>query len=279
MSISISQMTQTSTSGLIDSPDEERREKLQLIHDIYAETPSLWAEDFFGLKLDPWQIEMLDSKKNRICLNIHRQGGKSFMSSLICLHRALFYPKSLSLIVAPALTQSQENFAKIRDLIDQLPERPVFDESTKLRLKLANGSRVVCLPGGTKGRTIRGFSKPDVIVEDESAQCSDELFIALTPMMAVNPSCKFILASTPYGQRGHFYKTWTDGGPEWLKFRVVANECRRITKEFLEEERIRKGPYVFAQEYEGEFVASETQLISHESILKALNSDIKFIDI
>jgi hypothetical protein len=256
-----------------------REETQGLINHIYKKHPSLWAEDTFELTLDQWQIEMLDSPKNRICLNIHRQGGKSFMSSLICLHKALFYPKSLSLIVAPALTQSQENFGKIRDLIDQLPNRPVFDESTKLRLRMGNSSRILCLPGGTKGKTIRGFSRPDVIVEDESAQCSDELFVALTPMMATYPECKFILASTPYGQRGHFHKTWEEGGPEWLKLRVVASECRRITKEFLEEERVRKGPYVYSQEYEGAFVASDTQLISHEAILKSLNSDIPIIEI
>jgi hypothetical protein len=183
------------------------------------------------------------------------------------------------LIVAPALTQSQENFGKIRDLIDQLPSRPIFDESTKLRLRLDSGSRILCLPGGTKGRTIRGFSRPDVIVEDESAQCPDELYESLTPMMAVHPSCKFILCSTPFGQRGHFYKTWIEGGPEWLKLRVVAKECSRISQEFLDEEKIRHGPFVFAQEYEGEFVASETQLISHESIMKAMDSSIPLIEI
>lgn len=261
------------------SQDGTQDENSEITNLIYKENPSIWAEDAFGLTLDPWQIEMLDSHKNRICLNIHRQGGKSFMSSLICLHRALFYKKSLSLIVAPALTQSQENFGKIRDLIDLLPNRPVFDESTKLRLKMGNGSRILCLPGGTKGKTIRGFSRPDVIVEDESAQCSDELFVALTPMMATYPDCKFILASTPWGQRGHFYKTWTEGGPEWLKLQIVASECKRITKEFLEEERIRKGPYLYAQEYEGEFVASETQLISRESIRKAIDNSIQYFDI
>jgi hypothetical protein len=266
-------------SSICSSRDETQDENTEITNLIHKENPSLWAEDIFGLTLDDWQIEMLESPKNRICLNIHRQAGKSFMSSLICLHRALFYPHSLSLIVAPSLTQSQENFGKIRDLIDQLAIRPVFDESTKLRLRLDNHSRVVCLPGGTKGKTIRGFSRPDVIVEDEAAQCSEELFIALTPMMATNPECKFIMASTPFGQREHFYKTWMEGGPEWLKLKVVASDCTRITKAFLEEERIRKGPYMYAQEYEGQFVASSTQLISHESILKAHDIDIQFFEI
>ena len=114
-----------------NSPQEETREKLRLISDIYQEVPSLWAEDILGTPLDPWQIKMLDSPSKRICLNIHRQGGKSAMSSLICLHTAIFKQKSLSLIIAPALRQSQENFKKIADYISLLPDPPGFNEDRK----------------------------------------------------------------------------------------------------------------------------------------------------
>lgn len=263
---------------MIDSPDEERREKLQLIHDIYAETPSLWAEDFFGLKLDPWQIIFLDSPSKRKCLNIHRQGGKSAIASMKCLHKALFRAGSLSLIIAPALRQSQENFRKIRTYIDQLTDLPSFDESTKLSLQFDNKSRILCLPGGNEGKTIRGFSRPDLIIEDEAAQCSDELHYAIMPMMATYPDCEFIMASTPFGQRGHYYKIWNEN-LTWEKFTLKASENPRISPEYLAEMKTTIGPYMYAQEFECEFVASETQLISHESILKALDSDIKFIEI
>jgi hypothetical protein len=266
-------------NGSNPSPDAERNEKLQLIHDIYLETPSLWAEDHFGLILDDWQIKMLDSRAKRIALNIHRQGGKSTMSSLICLHTALFRPGSLSLIIAPALRQSQENFKKIRSFIDQLSEVPKFDESTKLSLQFETGSRILCLPGGNDGKTIRGFSRPDVIVEDEAAQCSDELHYAIMPMMATFPDCKYVMASTPFGQRGHFYKIWTES-QAWEKYELKASDNPRISKEFLEEQRTSPmGPWYYAQEFECEFVAGETQLISHESILKVMNSDIQVVDI
>ena len=265
-------------SGSILSLGEDRRAKLQLITDIYAETPSLWAEDAFGLKLDGWQILMLDSPAKRICLNIHRQGGKSTMSSLICLHTALFRPGSLSLIIAPALRQSQENFRKIRGFIDQLDIAPGFDESTKLSLQFDNKSRILCLPGGNEGKTIRGFSRPDVIVEDEAAQCSDELHHAIMPMMATFPDCRYIMASTPFGQRGHYYKAWTESAA-WEKHRLRASENPRISREYLEEMKETLGPFAYAQEFECEFVASETQLISHEMILKARDTGIGIIDL
>jgi hypothetical protein len=268
-------------NGSLNSLRDETQESLQLIHDIYSETPSLWVEDYFGLILDSWQVQMLDSPKNRICLNIHRQGGKSTMAALICLHTALFKPNSLSLIVAPALRQSQENFKKIRAFIDQLLERPRFDESTKLSMQFNNGSRIITLPGGNEGKTIRGFSRPDIIIEDESAQCADELYDALSPMMATNPSCKFILCSTPFGQIGHFFKTYTDGGPEWLKIKLTGPDNPRISKEFLEEQRKdgTHSPLYFAQEYLCEFTANESNLFHLDTIIKARDSLIPIIDI
>jgi len=258
----------------------EKRRRYHAFH------PSTWAADL-GLILDKeykpvppdeWQIKMLDSPSNRICLNIHRQGGKSAMSSLICLHKAMFKPRSLSLIIAPALRQSLENFKKIQEYINLLPEAPEFHEFTKLSMQFENGSRILCLPGGNEGRTIRGFSRPDVIVEDEAAQCSDELFDAILPMMTTRPECKFILCSSPFGQRGHFYKIYTEARG-WEKYQLTAYDNPRISKEFLDEMRELRGPYVFAQEYECQFVASDTQLISHEMILKSYNSAIPIIEI
>lgn len=200
------------------------------------------------------------------------------MSALICLHTAIYHPGSLSLIVAPALRQSQENFKKISTFIDQLPERPKFDESTKLSMRFDNGSRILSLPGGNEGKTIRGFSAPDVIIEDESAQCADELYDALSPMMATNPACKFILCSTPFGQLGHFFKVWTEGGLEWLKIKLSAPDNPRISKEYLEEQRHGpRGPWYFQQEFLCEFVANETQLMDIEMIRKAQNSNIPII--
>ena len=262
-----------------------RNEKIQLINHIYKKCPSKWVEDL-GLirdkqnnpiKLDPWQIEMLDTDKTRICLNIHRQGGKSSISSALLFHKALFYPKSLGLIVAPSLRQSGENFRKIMDSLENLEPRPELVEGTRLTLKFENGSRIVSLPGTQ--RTIRGFSAQDVIIVDEAAQIDDELITALMPMMITYPQCKWVLCSTPFGQLGYFYRVWHEGGPEWKKIKLTAVDNPRIPKESIDEARNdgTRGPMAFQQEFLCEFVANNTQLIDMDTIKKAQNLDVPII--
>src|SRR5829696_3990593 len=109
-----------------------------------------------GIEPDPWQSELLRSSSDRVLLNCCRQSGKSTMTGIIALHRALYHPRSLILCLAPALRQSQELFGKIASFYRDLgrPVSPVGER--KLSLELENGSRIVTLPGTDK--TIRGFS-------------------------------------------------------------------------------------------------------------------------
>src|SRR5215216_3882235 len=108
-----------------------------------------------GLEPDPWQEDLLRSTSDRVLLNCCRQSGKSIMSGLIALHRALYHPGSLILCLAPALRQSQELFGKVLGFYRDLG-RPILPQAErKLSLELENGSRIVTLPGTEK--TIRGF--------------------------------------------------------------------------------------------------------------------------
>src|SRR4051794_40534427 len=66
-----------------------------------------------GIAPDLWQEELLSSSASRVLLNCSRQSGKSTMAAVIALHRALFYPNSLVLCLAPALRQSQELTTKV----------------------------------------------------------------------------------------------------------------------------------------------------------------------
>src|SRR5215218_4644717 len=77
-----------------------------------------------GMEPDPWQEDLLRSTSDRMLLNCCRQSGKSTMSGVIALHRALYHPGSLILCLAPALRQSQELFAKIAGFYRDLG-RPV----------------------------------------------------------------------------------------------------------------------------------------------------------
>src|ERR671926_1745167 len=170
------------------------------------------------LEPDPWQEDLLRSTSDRVLLNCCRQSGKSTMSALIALHRALYYPGSLVLCLAPALRQSQELFGKVLGFYRDLG-RPVSPQGErKLSLELENGSRIVTLPGSEK--TIRGFSGTSLLIVDEAARVDDELYFAVRPMLAVSGGALMML-TTPYGKRGVFYEEWTEGHG-WDRYEVPA---------------------------------------------------------
>jgi tRNA(Met) C34 N-acetyltransferase TmcA len=156
-----------------------------------------------GLEPDPWQERLLRSSSDRVLLNCCRQSGKSTMTGLIALHRALYHPGSLILCLAPALRQSQELFGKVLGFYRDLG-RPVAPQAErKLSLELENDSRIVTLPGTEK--TIRGFSGAALLIVDEAARVDDELYFAVRPMLAVSGGALMML-TTPHGKRGVFFE-------------------------------------------------------------------------
>jgi hypothetical protein len=224
-----------------------------------------------GLEPDPWQERLLRSTSDRVLLNCSRQSGKSTMTGIIALHRALYHPGSLILCLAPALRQSQELFGKIAGFYRDLG-RPVSAlGERKLSLELENGSRIVTLPGSEK--TIRGFSGAALLILDEASRVADELYFAVRPMLAVSGGALMML-STPYGKVGVFFEEWTEG-KGWERYEVPAAECPRISGEFLAEERTSLPARVFRQEYECSFEETEDQVFSYEEIERAMTDEIR----
>lgn len=226
-----------------------------------------------GIVPDGWQEDFLRSSADRVLLNCSRQSGKSTMSAVIALHRALYHPDSLVLCLAPALRQSQELFGKIAGFYRDLG-RPVAPQGErKLSLELENDSRIITLPGSEK--TIRGFSGAALLLVDEASRVDDGLYFAVKPMLAVSGGSLTML-STPFGKRGVFYEEWTsEAGREWERYEVPARECPRISEEFLKEERGALPPWIFRQEYECSFEETEDAVFTHEMIERAVSSEVK----
>jgi len=225
-----------------------------------------------GLEPDPWQEDLLRSISERVLLNCCRQSGKSTMAALIALHRAIYHPGSLILILAPAERQAKETFGKVAEMYTQLPGgQAVAPESyRKLGMELKNRSRIEALPGTEK--TIRGFSGAALLVVDEAARVDDELYFAVRPMLAVSGGSLMML-STPWGKRGIFFEEWTSGHG-WERYEVKVEECPRISPEFLEEEREALPSWVYRQEYECSFEETEDQVFTYEMVEKAVTSEV-----
>src|SRR5215213_5583958 len=230
-------------------------------------------EDAVG-PADEWQQRVLRSESSKRLLLASRQSGKSQTCAIMALHKAVYTPGSLVLCIAPALRQAQELTHKIfsayKDLGLNVVSPPRAD--TKLSLELQNGSRIITLPGAE--RTIRGYSKAALLLIDEAARVDDELFFAVQPMLAVSGGT-MVMLSTPYGKQGVFYEAWQNGGDEWERYHVTAHEVSRISEVFLQEQRRELPDYVFRQEYECSFEATEDQIFTEEMVRGALDETIE----
>jgi hypothetical protein len=151
------------------------------------------------------------------------------MSALIALHRALYHPGSLALILAPAERQAKETFSKVAEMYATLGKRVASDSYRKLGMEIKNRSRIEALPGTEK--TIRGFSGVDLLIVDEASRVDDGLYFAVRPMLAVSGG-SLLMLSTPAGKRGVFFEEWT-GGFGWERYEVPASQCPRISEAFL----------------------------------------------
>lgn len=232
-----------------------------------------FAEQVLGAKLDDWQAELLRSEHQRYILNCHRQAGKSTVAAADALHTAVFHPRSLILLLSPALRQSAELFRKVADFYRQASGYIEADAALKLTLELKNGSRIVSLPG--REGTIRGYSGVALILVDEAAGVDDELFTAVRPMLAVSGG-RLGLLSTPRGRRGFFWRMWEEGDNEtWHKVMRVATECPRISAEFIEQARREMAEWEFQQEYMCEFCDDSNAAFSYAALDAAMRPDME----
>ncbi len=242
---------------------------------VYRRYPSIWAkqelkwEERIG-PMDAWQEEALNTRKNSLW-NCTRQAGKSTTAAAKGLHVAYFFPGSLVLLVSPSMRQSSELFRKVIDHMESLDNPPKLLEDNRLSCELGNGSRIVSLPGEEK--TIRGYSKATLIIEDEAARVKDDLNAAIRPMLAVSRG-QILLMSTPFGKRGHFFSAWEKGGDAWSRTKVPWTDCPRITPEFIEAEREELGEYWIKQEYECEFIQTMDQIFSYDLVMAALDDGL-----
>jgi hypothetical protein len=201
-----------------------------------------------------------------------RQAGKSSVAGALALQTALTRPRSLVLLLSPTLRQSGELFRDKMLPLWRALGRPLCDRPpTQLTLELSNGSRVISLPGSEEG--VRCFSGVRLLIVDEAARVSDDLYRAVRPMLAVSHG-RLICMSTPFGKRGIFYEEWT-ATRTWERVLIRADQCPRITPEFLKEEREALGDRWFNQEYMCSFEDMIGALFLQEHIDAMASDDVQ----
>ena len=220
------------------------------------------------LSLDIWQKNIIEEKGN-VIVRAGRQVGKSTAIAIKAGEYALNNPKKQVLIIASVERQAHLLFEKVITYLEDSSPNAIKkgrDRPTKSKLSLKNGSVIRSLPTGLSGTGIRGYTI-DLLIADEAAFIPQEVWVAVTPMLAITKG-KIILLSTPFGKEGYFYDRYKD--PTFKKFHVSSEDCPRKDEHFLTEEKKRMTKLQYAQEYLGEFVDELMQFFPTTLIQRAM---------
>jgi hypothetical protein len=231
-----------------------------------APTPADWVRHNLAFSPDPIQEAILNSPAHRLLLCCSRQWGKSTVTAFKALHFALHHPNQLILVASRTYPQSAEWLAKVKSALRRLQIPFRTDRIHRYSVVLPNLSRIVCL--ADVADNVVGISAPNLIVIDEAARVSEDLIVALTPMLATSNGRLWAL-STPFKQAGFFYDAWRHTAGPWTRFLVTAEDCPRISPDFLAETKILIGENKYRREFLCEFKAGDHQIITRELIERA----------
>jgi len=217
---------------------------------------------------DPWQVEVLHTKGNMV-LRSGRQVGKSTIIALKAAGFSLQNPKKLVMVIAYTEKQANLLFTKILNNIVAMEKRDKRKyiskpKPTKHIINLMNGSTIHCYAAGDTGFGIMGFTI-DLLIADEAAWIKEEVWNSIVPALAVTKGLIWLL-STPWLREGYYADCFKD--PNFTSFHQSSEDCPRISKEFLEEQKKRFTKTQYEQMYKGEFVDNAHRIYSDDWIDK-----------
>jgi phage FluMu gp28-like protein len=216
------------------------------------------------LALFQYQIELLQCTGKRIVACWARQTGKTTAIAVKVIHFAFTNAKTTTLIVSRGLRQSMIMFGIIENHILKHPIlRKSVAKSTRTQIQLRNGSKIIALPCGPDGASLRGFTA-DLVVMDEAAFMPEDVIASVIFPMLATTNGSAIMLSTPWGRDHIYYHSFKN--PSYWSQHVKAEQCPLITKTFLEEQRRDIGDLRYKMEYEAEFVEDQNSFFKQDLI-------------
>lgn len=215
---------------------------------------------FFGYKLHFYQLVflMICLKYNRVAGKWCRQAGKSQIVAIYIVLVSMIEKKG-SVIVSPTQNQSNELFLKIKNLInDNKDITPLIKRETQTEIIFTNGSRIISLPCGPEGASIRGYTCDILIIEEAGIMKDLIVNTVLIPMLASKKEKgQIIKIGTPL-VRNHFYRSCFED-TNYKVVNVVWQDCVKAgqySQSFIDEQKIELTTIEFQTEYEANFIDS-----------------------
>ena len=232
------------------------------------------------INYDDWQLKFLETKGNKqLCTG--RQVGKTEVCAKDAGDFATSHSKATILMIAPTERQAGILFEKtLAYLFDnfKLQIKTGKDRPTKSKIELKNNTKIICIPCGSEGTGIRGYTIHRLYA-DEASRIPENVWSAVTPQLLTTGG-DMILLSTPFGREGFFFNMWKSdnfshfyaNSEEVIRNRKISDTWSELQREhalkFLADEKLRMTRMEYQQEYVGEFVEDLMQLFKDELIRK-----------
>lgn len=225
---------------------------------------------------DPWQCDVINqlvTREENVVLNCSRQIGKTEVVAAAAYLVGCI--GGFVLVLSPSDPQSKEFFERVVGYHDRLDLAKASKEPTVHEMRFASGGRILALPNNE--RTVRVYSAVSMLVVDEASRVPDQLYAAVRPMLKVSRG-RTALLSTPFGQRGFFYRIWTgETTLKWRRHEHPWHHCRRLTQQDVDDERMELGDLWFAQEFECRFLANNSSVFDVEAFRGLVDPEIEVL--
>lgn len=231
-------------------------------------------EILLGIKLEEWQRKVVEENKENIIMRCSRKSGKTTAMAFKIVLDGMNNSDWFVCILSAGQRQSGEVFQTVLGMLYKL-EVQFREKPNATGCVLFNGHRILSLPTGYTGATIRTYSFHKIYY-DEAAFIADEVYKATMPCLLKHGIQK-IIASTPKGSKGFFFNEWNNG-VKFKRYYIPWHEIKHIPfqrlKETIEGERAIEGEKYVQQEYEALFVEQGAGLIP-ENLINAATADVE----
>jgi hypothetical protein len=266
-------------------PKPPKRSQEEILEDLSK--PSAFASNVLGINLYDWQRKVLrdlEPRDCRVALRAANGSGKtSTVISAILIWHALVYPRSIAVTTAGVFRQVESQlWPSLRNHIAKLGGAWEVT-SGEIRYLHPNGntSRIIGYSATDPGRA-EGWHAEDheyhplLMVVDEAKTVADPLFEAISRCQPT----RLLIASSPGGTSGAFYRAFTKEANMWSKHAVTAFDCPHITQTQIDEVIQRYGekhPLTRSMIY-GEFVdiGLESLVINLTQLQNCYNTPPRF---
>jgi phage terminase large subunit len=257
----------------------------EIIEDLLRPAP--FASKVLGINLYDWQRKVLadlEPRDCRVALRAANGSGKtSTVISAILIWHALTFQRSIAVTTAGVFRQVESQlWPSLRSHIAKLGGAWEVT-SGEIRYLHPNGntSRIIGYSATDPGRA-EGWHAEDhetaplLMVVDEAKTVADPLFEAISRCQPT----RLLIASSPGGSSGAFYRAFTKEASMWQKHAVTAFDCPHITQAQIDEVVQRYGekhPLTRSMIY-GEFVdiGSESLVINLTQLQACITSPPDF---